>query len=61
MTQIAKLFAIKLLIKDLYYSSTRLEPLLKEIEALIEFEKNTCTNDCEKRLQNLNLLIDSEF
>ena len=61
MTELSTLFAVKILIKNLKYSSTRLDSLLKEVEALIEYEKSRCTDEYSNRLQNLNDLINSEI
>ncbi len=59
MTEHDTLFAIKLMVKSLNFSTTATQPLIKLIDELIESENHRCTDEYKERLISLNNLIDN--
>lgn len=61
MTELNKLFAIKIMLQSLNYSDSKIKPLIEEIDKLICFEFNLCTPEYSDRLKQLDSLIEKNL
>jgi len=61
MSNHAVLFAIKMMLKSLPYSSAKVDPLISKINDFIDLENNDCTQIYRGKLTELNDMIDENI